>query len=488
MLQVFFDGYDITEYLSVLSDFQRNLGAEREVKLAKTGDGVKGKEYLTTSYNENTIPMPFILRYDLISKRRALAGILNVKEPKKLVFMDEPNKYYWALPSGDTKVSEKSFIGKGTINWIVPDGISHSSTIKPINAELNDEGVWEFEINNEGTEEVAVDYHIKLKKESGFIGLISEHGVMQFGKIEEIDGYDDTKTKEILSSAPSFSNWTRTIQKNLENPINAINGSLRFSTYNGKQIITLDKVGSGLNWHGGVLDVRFAADSNGELGSDNWYLYSEIGFEAFLYDQSGAITLCFFDENEEAVFSFVVWKNTVTSYTSIASWGVPGKAMGSTSFIASSDAVNPFRQDKGYFSITKIGSSIEVFLLGKKFRSENTDLLNKKVVGCQVFIGQHGNRIINEKYVSMLFLKKFVFQKLNIVKWIDLVNRYAANSDIYINGTETKLYVDNLPQGKDEVKGTKWFKVPPGKTKVQLALSSFAELESATAEIREAWV
>lgn len=125
---------------------------------------------------------------------------------------------------------------------------------------------------------------------------------MQFGKIEEIDGYDDTKTKEILSSAPSFSNWTRTIQKNLENPINAINGSLRFSTYNGKQIITLDKVGSGLNWHGGVLDVRFAADSNGELGSDNWYLYSEIGFEAFLYDQSGAITLCFFDENEEAVF------------------------------------------------------------------------------------------------------------------------------------------------------------------------------------------
>ncbi|MDT2984612.1 phage tail family protein, partial [Enterococcus casseliflavus] len=83
---------------------------------------------------------------------------------------------------------------------------------------------------------------------------------------------------------------------------------------------------------------------------------------------------------------------------------------------------------------------------------------------------------------------KFVFQKLNIVKWIDLVNRYAANSDIYINGTETKLYVDNLPQGKDEVKGTKWFKVPPGKTKVQLALSSFAELESATAEIREAWV
>lgn len=68
MLQVFFDGYDITEYLSVLSDFQRNLGAEREVKLAKTGDGVKGKEYLTTSYNENTIPMPFILRYDLISK------------------------------------------------------------------------------------------------------------------------------------------------------------------------------------------------------------------------------------------------------------------------------------------------------------------------------------------------------------------------------------------------------------------------------------
>lgn len=443
------------------------------------------------SYRKNkTIEIDFTVCDDSIPvvamKKKIDAFILETGNT--IEFSDMENLQFHADLVSISYEEINEFLATGKIVLIVSDGLAHSTAVSSTPALLNDEGVWEFEINNEGTEEVAVDYHIKLKKESGFIGLISEHGVMQFGKIEEIDGYDDTKTKEILSSAPSFSNWTRTIQKNLENPINAINGSLRFSTYNGKQIITLDKVGSGLNWHGGVLDVRFAADSNGELGSDNWYLYSEIGFEAFLYDQSGAITLCFFDENEEAVFSFVVWKNTVTSYTSIASWGVPGKAMGSTSFIASSDAVNPFRQDKGYFSITKIGSSIEVFLLGKKFRSENTDLLNKKVVGCQVFIGQHGNRIINEKYVSMLFLKKFVFQKLNIVKWIDLVNRYAANSDIYINGTETKLYVDNLPQGKDEVKGTKWFKVPPGKTKVQLALSSFAELESATAEIREAWV
>ncbi len=41
--------------------------------------------------------------------------------------------------------------------------------------------------------------------------------------------------------------------------------------------------------------------------------------------------------------------------------GVPGKAMGSTSFIASSDAVNPFRQDKGYFRSPKLEVLLKYF-------------------------------------------------------------------------------------------------------------------------------
>nr|NJK12446.1 phage tail family protein [Streptococcus anginosus] len=51
-----------------------------------------------------------------------------------------------------------------------------------------------------------------------------------------------------------------------------------------------------------------------------------------------------------------------------------------------------------------------------------------------------------------------------------------------------RLYVNNLLAPDDEILGTDYFKVPPGKTKVQLLVSSFAEVESAQAEIEEAWI
>ena len=49
---------------------------------------------------------------------------------------------------------------------------------------------------NEEAKEVAVSYEIKLKKESGFIGIVSEYGAMQFGKYDESDGYMDRKERD----------------------------------------------------------------------------------------------------------------------------------------------------------------------------------------------------------------------------------------------------------------------------------------------------
>ena len=57
-----------------------------------------------------------------------------------------------------------------------------------------------------------------------------------------------------------------------------------------------------------------------------------------------------------------------------------------------------------------------------------------------------------------------------------------------INGQEGKLYVNNKVAEKDEIKGSKYFLVPPGETEIILTTSSFGEIKSATAEIVERWV
>lgn len=123
MIKVTYAGYDITEYLIVTS-LDRGILPEIDYNLIKVGRS-DGEKFLDRTIGRKTIPMGFYFRYDLIKKRRKLAEILAQKEPKPLIFSDEPDKMWYALPTGDVSVGEKDFIGSGKIDWIVPDGVAH---------------------------------------------------------------------------------------------------------------------------------------------------------------------------------------------------------------------------------------------------------------------------------------------------------------------------------------------------------------------------
>lgn len=122
-------------------------------------------------------------------------AILNVDEPKELRFSSLPNITFQAIPSGNIdyeKLTRRD--GKGTINFIIADGLAHSKTAREFEFAKNSDGIWETEIVNDGSEDAYVNYEIKLKKESGFVGIVSEYGAMQFGKVDEADGYTARKT------------------------------------------------------------------------------------------------------------------------------------------------------------------------------------------------------------------------------------------------------------------------------------------------------
>ena len=152
MITVTYAGYDITEYMIVTS-LDRGLLPELEYNTKKIGRS-DGEKYVDRSIGRKTIPMGFKIRYDLIKKRRALAEILAQKEPKLLVFSDEPDKCWYAIPTGDVSVAENSFLGSGEINWIVPDGVSYDvrprvfSNIKTPTGQQN--LVLDPEFNNRG--------------------------------------------------------------------------------------------------------------------------------------------------------------------------------------------------------------------------------------------------------------------------------------------------------------------------------------------------
>lgn len=45
-----------------------------------------------------------------------------------------------------------------------------------------------------------IDYKIKLKKESGFVAIVSQYGAIQYGKFEESDFVQERKTLSLASN------------------------------------------------------------------------------------------------------------------------------------------------------------------------------------------------------------------------------------------------------------------------------------------------
>ena len=125
-LSVKFDDQELGKYLNVLSGFSPFSGVDRETELLGGAESCKGEDYGYTTYKSRTIEMPFEFVGDIAESYNAIQKILNVSEPKKLVFGNYPDRYFYAIPDGNLDVTQVAIFGKGTITWLIPDGVAYS--------------------------------------------------------------------------------------------------------------------------------------------------------------------------------------------------------------------------------------------------------------------------------------------------------------------------------------------------------------------------
>ncbi|VJT17565.1 phage tail protein [Streptococcus pneumoniae] len=68
-----------------------------------------------------------------------LAGILNVLEPVKITYGDEPDKYYMGLPVDEiTPENLTRWFQRSELKIIIPDGVAHSTTLKNFDIDTNE--------------------------------------------------------------------------------------------------------------------------------------------------------------------------------------------------------------------------------------------------------------------------------------------------------------------------------------------------------------
>lgn len=511
-----YNGVDLTPFLSFIKA-KRTIGNERKLTtedILGTGEelqevtfGAKIIEVTVSLASREIAGSRFIdtTEYltvgseELNELRDQIARVLNTRETHELVLPDEPNRYYNAIPTGDVELEGISnWYDETTIKFFVPDGVAHISATRSFNFVKNDFGVYEAEIVNDGSEDAYVSYEIKLKKESGYVGIVSEYGAMQFGKYDEADGYVDRKNVVITSNQKGdFANWT---DSNVfyENQRKIVTTQMTSdAAFNGR----LGLLPSSFRTSGTSGALQYGAVKEYTLTNpiSQWYIWARAWFETGLMGQTGAWCLTVLDESNHLIAGMAIEKDDTIGNTANIRF-LMGDGSGGSRTVKTIPFTpsywlppNPYgsegrTKNSNMFDLVKEKDRVQFFWYGGYYPYYDSRLANVKAKKIQFFVGQYAGRNTTDRKVTHHYLNDFLFQELHVDYWKDVPNRYPSGSTIAIDGEKGQIKVNNQIHLDDEIIGTTYFKVPPGRTKVQLLVSSFAEITSATATIQEVYI
>lgn len=491
-----FNGVELNQFIDILEGFTPFSGVEWSPEVLASDGTFRGTDFSYTAYKQKIIPMPFTIFENIKENYDGLQEVLNVSEPKQLIFEDAPDRMFYAIPSGDLEFEETGCLGTGTITWLVPDGLAHATTEKSFQAAANSSGVLEATIVNNGTESVPVDYTIRHQipegdstgnAENGFIGVVSEHGAIELGDIKELDG--ETKTKSVtLLNYRSYSDYMKMGSGGIFYGDYGFDDGLEMeylyegtSWYGLNDSKTFNKPG----WHGSARTVALPHVLGEDGTATNFALQGQAWFRPSDYsvNELGIMEWCVADEAGEHLMSARIAKWDPNRPEASILFCVGGKQM-QEQVTYDPRYQNLTTHAAGQFHMVKSGGKFE-FCFGGYFRYNFPELAEKKAKTVSVFIGRREQYAI----VDRMRMQYLTFRKDNVSEWHDIPNRYQPGDKVYIDGKAGKVYVNGIPSAGDIVKGSSFFQAPPGETKVQFYFSDFCtEKPEVTAKIREAYL
>lgn len=464
----------------------RNLSAPISGNLKKIGIR-NGKDFDYVTQEEKQIAIEYVINNgtaeNLKDFRRKMAKLLTSDKMGKLIFSDEPNLYYNAILNGEPTLDEEYLQSSGIITFIVPDGIAHSTIQKTFQASLNHERVMEMTISNTGTESIPVDYEIKHNHENGFIGIVSEYGVIQLGHVNEMDMEEKEKSEYLLNyRQASQYEAMRSGSGIFFDPSYGKSGTFGTYNYDNKTWVSLASAGAGSGWHGAARTIDLPPDQTGISGSANFAMQGKVWFRPTATSQCGIIEYCIADKNGRHLASARIAKWNPVTDTALLMLCVNGKEVQRIEFNSALSEL--FVHNRGDFYISKSGRKI-TFCFGGIYSFNIADIEKMEAKTVSVFIGQRDNYPI----IPKMYLNYLVFRKDKVKTWYDVPNRYPAGSTVTIEGKSRKVYVDGVHRAADEVLGSKYFNAPPGETKIQFYYSDFCTPPpTITAKIQEAYL
>lgn len=492
-----FNKTDLREFIEI-HDIQRDIGNNRSISIDHA-------PRIGVNIQQQTIDAKYIkVDFSIWSKDRntlkhKLAGIFNVDSPKELTFSDEPDKYYLAMVIDDISMQEASGRrSNGSIKFIIPDGVAHSSVYKRFDSDKNatsEAGKMVFDLTNNGTERAFPIVKVKHNAENGYIGLVNTSGALEVGDPKEIDT-EIVKQSEVLLDFRGdkiVDGFARAVKiGSVTNSPENLNGTSELVTANGKNRVKLREQSSGTynESYSTGLSWEIPADSTGEKGSLDDYIFCKLVYQLDSVTQCGFIKVTVSDTNGQFLYGVETYKRYKGLYCGFNVFATDNKGdfnfLKCFDFDSSSDRnKNPFSLSRGQFELKRNDEKVQVYYNGSYYNFIVPEIEGKKSAKIHVTIGAFRGKAI----IPHLYLDELLYRKDFVQASRDIPNRYPIGSNIILDSENDSVTVDGIERAADVVQGSKFLSIPPGKSQLEVYCSSWVKKKpTVTIEFEERWL
>ena len=508
-MSVTYDGKNLTELFNegqgrtVPVDVTKNVASNFNNNYQDQGRRRYGQQFLYSTLSVKQIQVSFTLvgNYDYFNTiAETLGGYLNVDKPKPLIFGDEPNKVWEAIPSGQASLTvDKNtapITATVTVTFDVPkscgenkaqalvssDGETKYGSIKKVST-----GHYKATLKNFGTAVTYPDIKLKFNSDNGWVGIVkSSSESYEIGNPNEADTQDVKRSEVLLDyrSAEDVKRGFAAGQKNVGRFNDGIdsedlNGSLSITDVFDRPNIALTSRGSGSKFlRGSSISWDIPADSNGERGSLSEYLWWREAFWLGSPNQYGYIKISVTDAEGNFLYGAETKKkeNGLDCYYNfIVRDDKEGHRIIDTKHFYGThlEEHNPFNSPRGWSDITRRDDEISFYWWGSYPKFKIPALKGKKTAKIHVLLAGVGQSPL----VTHMYLDELYFRKDFVSATEDIPNRFGKGSVLEVDMSKGKTFVDNLPASNELTYLSEPFGIGTGETEIDIYTSSWTRTD-----------
>ena len=481
---------------AVVTDVNRNIASNFNNTYQDQGNHRYGQQFLYNTLSVKQISISIKLTgsnayFNEVANK--IGGFLNMFEPKRLIFGDEPDKVWEAIPSGQPTLTTDNSTSPPTatitVTFDVPKSYAKSQTqclvdnlnnsrYGTITKVSNDH--YKLKLNNFGSATTYPTFKIKHNSDNGWVGIVkSATEAYEIGNPEEVDGKSVKNSEVLLDYTDNkIANGLQEGAKNvaiLNDNLQDINGTLSTIDVWGRPHIVLADRGTGTkNNKGASITWEIPTDSNGEKGALNEYIWWRQVFWLGAANQYGFMKICVSDENDKFLYGVETYKRKnglECEYNFLVSDGKGGHRVPlNWRFVANdSDIQNPFNEPRGWSDLLRRDDEIQVYWWGSYPRVKVPEIKGRKSAKIHVFLGDIGTT----PQVTRMYLDSFIYRKDFIDGWQDIPNRYRMGSVLEVDMAKGKTYLDNLPTMDGLAYLSEPFGLDAGENEIDIYFSSW---------------